>query len=154
MLQLPAGPQNLRDFRFSNGANDVTLRITDDVSRVEGVGWDYGARLGYRYSDLIRTGGGTLAHKDADGPFPKNGFQQWRRAIAYEGSQQVGLMRRLFEQRPWYKMVPDQSVIASDQGEGTKRLVAARAEDGSFLIAYTPVGQSVSIHMNKLNGSK
>ncbi len=93
-------------------------------------------------------------YKDADGPFPKNGFQQWRRAIAYEGSQQVGLMRRLFEQRPWYKMVPDQSVIASDQGEGTKRLVAARAEDVSFLIAYTPVGQSVSIKMNKLHGSK
>ncbi len=93
-------------------------------------------------------------YKDADGPFPKNGFQPWRRAIAYEGSQQVGLMRRLFEQRPWYKMVPDQSVIASDQGEGTKRLVAARAEDVSFLIAYTPVGQSVSIKMNKLNGSK
>lgn len=34
-LQLPAGPQNLRDFRFANGANDVTLRITDDVGRIE-----------------------------------------------------------------------------------------------------------------------
>ena len=50
-------------------------------------------------------------------------------------------------------MVPDQSVIASEQGEGTRRLVAARAVDGSFVIAYTPVGQPVSIHMNKLNGS-
>ena len=34
-LQLPAGPQNLRDFQFANGANDVTLRITDDVGRIE-----------------------------------------------------------------------------------------------------------------------
>lgn len=34
-LQLPAGPQNLRDFQFANGANDVNLRITDDVGRVE-----------------------------------------------------------------------------------------------------------------------
>jgi hypothetical protein len=73
--------------------------------------------------------------------------------MAYEGSRQVGLMRRLFEQRPWHKMVPDQSVIASEQGEGTQRVIAARAEDGSFVIAYAPVGQSVSIHMNKLNGS-
>jgi hypothetical protein len=92
-------------------------------------------------------------YKDADGPFPKNGFQHWRQAMAYEGSRQVGLMRRLFEQRPWYKMIPDQSAIASEQGEGTQRIVAARAEDGSFAIAYTPRGEPVSIHMNALNGS-
>ena len=90
-------------------------------------------------------------YKDADGPFPKNGFQHWRTAIAYEGSGQVGLMRRLFEQRPWHKMVPDQSALASEQGEGTHRVVAARAQDGSFVIAYTPVGQPVGIRMNKLN---
>lgn len=93
-------------------------------------------------------------YKDADGPFPKNGFQHWRKAMAYEGSLQVGLMRRLFEQRPWYKMVPDQSALASEQGEGTHRIVAARAQDGSFVIAYTPVGQPVSICMNKLNSSR
>jgi len=93
-------------------------------------------------------------YKDADGPFPKNGFQPWRKAMAYEGSRQVGLMRRLFEQRPWYKMVPDQSALASEQGDGTRRLVAARAQDGSFVIAYTPVGQPVSIHMNKLNSAR
>ncbi|HSB13858.1 MAG TPA: glycoside hydrolase family 140 protein [Bryobacteraceae bacterium] len=92
-------------------------------------------------------------YKDADGPFPKNGFQHWRTAMAYEGSRQVGLMRRLFEQRPWHKMVPDQSALASAPGDGPYRLVAARAEDGSFVIAYTPRGGSVSIHMNKFNGS-
>jgi hypothetical protein len=92
-------------------------------------------------------------YKDADGPFPKNGFQQWRTAVAYEGSRQVGLMRRLFEQRPWYQMVPDQSVIASEQGAGTQRLIAARAQDGSFVIAYTPHGQPLSIHLNKLSRS-
>src|SRR5216117_2529195 len=63
-------------------------------------------------------------YKDADGPFPKDGFQHWRKAIAYE------------------------------QGEGTQRLVAARAEDGSFVIAYTPRGQPVTMQMNKLNGSQ
>ena len=92
-------------------------------------------------------------YKDADGPFPKNGFQQWRTAVAYEGSRQVGLMRRLFEQRPWYKMVPDQSVIASEQGAGAQRLIAARAQDGSFVIVYTPHGQPFSIHLNELGRS-
>jgi len=93
-------------------------------------------------------------YKDTDGPFPKSGFQHWRTAKAYEGSRQVGLMRRLFEERPWHKMVPDQSALASEQGEGTHRLIAARAQDGSFVIAYTPVGQPISIRMNKINSSR
>ena len=92
-------------------------------------------------------------YKDADGPFPKNGFQHWRKAVAYEGTRQMGLMRRLFEQRPWHKMVPDQSVLASEPGDSPYRLVAARAENGSFAIAYTARGQSVSIQMDKLHGS-
>jgi hypothetical protein len=74
--------------------------------------------------------------------------------MAYEGSRQVGLTRHLFEQRPWHKMVPDQSALASEQGEGTHRVVAGRAEDGSFVIAYTPVGQPLSIRLDKLNGPR
>ena len=93
-------------------------------------------------------------YKDADGPFPKNGFQHWRTAVAYEGSRKVGLMRRLFKQRPWHKLAPDQSVLASAPGAGPYRLVAARAQDGRFVIAYTPRGQLLSIQMNKLAGAK
>ena len=93
-------------------------------------------------------------YKDADGPFPKNGFQHWRKAMAYEGSRQVGLMRRLFELRPWYKLVPDQSVITSGPQKDPDHIQAARAEDGSFIIAYLPTGKPVQIHMDKLSGPK
>jgi Putative collagen-binding domain of a collagenase len=72
--------------------------------------------------------------------------------MAYEGSRQVGLMRRLFELRPWYKLVPDQSVIAAEQGEGEDHVRSARAEDGSFVIAYLPSGKPLSIKMDKLSG--
>lgn len=34
-LQMPAGPHNLRNFPFTSGGNDVTLKITDPVGRVE-----------------------------------------------------------------------------------------------------------------------
>ena len=91
-------------------------------------------------------------YKDSDGPFPRNGFQPWRKAMAYEGSRQVGFMRRLFELRPWYKLVPDQSVIAAGQAEGEAHVRAARAEDGSFVIAYLPSGKPVSIKMDKVSG--
>jgi hypothetical protein len=91
-------------------------------------------------------------YKDSDGPFPRNGFQHWRTALAFEGSRQVGLMRRLFELRPWYRLVPDQSAIASGQGDGEDHIQAARAADGSFLIAYLPHGRTVGIPMDKLTG--
>lgn len=93
-------------------------------------------------------------YKDEDGPFPKDGFQHWRTAMTYEGSRQVRLMRRLFEQLPWYKLVPDQSIIVSDPGDGPYRSAAARAEDGSFVVAYTPYGKVLSIDMSKLSGRK
>jgi hypothetical protein len=92
-------------------------------------------------------------YKDSDEPFPRNGFQHWRKALAYEGSRQVGLMRQLFELRPWYKLVPDQSVISSGQGDGEDHIRAARADDGSFVLAYLPHGGKVGIHMDKLTGN-
>jgi len=48
--------------------------------------------------------------------------------------------------------VPDQSVIASGQGEGENHVQAARAADASFLIAYLPQGNPVGIHMDAISG--
>jgi hypothetical protein len=93
-------------------------------------------------------------YKEDEGPFPRNGFQPWRKAIAYEGAGQMGIMRRFFELRPWYKLVPDQSVIASGQQEGEDHIQAARASDGGFILAYLPTGRSVGIRMDRLDGKK
>jgi hypothetical protein len=51
-------------------------------------------------------------------------------------------------------MVPDQSVIAAGQGEGEDHIRAARAEDGSFLIAYLPQGKPVGIDLARISGSE
>jgi hypothetical protein len=113
----------------------------------------YGAMLsgaaghGYGALDLF------YLYKEGDGPFPRDGFLPWRQAITYEGSRQVGLMRHLFEENPWYKLVPDQTVIASGMGEGIRQVHAARAEDGSFLVAYLPQGEPVGIHLDRLSGA-
>jgi hypothetical protein len=93
-------------------------------------------------------------YKDSEGPFPKNGFQHWRKAMAYEGSRQMGFMRRLFELRPWYTLVPDQSVLASSSKNAADHVQAGRAEDGSFVIAYLPTGKPVQIRMDKLSGQE
>jgi hypothetical protein len=100
--------------------------------------------------------------KDADGPFPRGGggwtekaFQHWRTALAYEGATQMGLMRRFFEQRPWFKLVPGPSLIGSYKGEGSQRRTAARAADGKFILAYLPEGGSIWMRgLDALTGNR
>jgi hypothetical protein len=135
---------------YENHPTGKTPRIDSHQVRL-GAYWNMlagAAGHGYGALDLF------YLYKDNDGPFPRNGFQPWRKALAYEGSTQVGFMRRLFELRPWYKLVPDQSVLAAGQGEGADHVQAARDRDRSFLIAYLPQGHSVSIHMDRISGKK
>ncbi|MGH7273595.1 MAG: putative collagen-binding domain-containing protein [Nitrospiria bacterium] len=92
---------------------------------------------------------------DTSFPFSAwRGTIHWRKAMDFEGAYNMGLERRLFELRPWYKMVPDQSIIALGQGEGEDHIQAARAEDGSFIVAYSPFGHRIGVHMDKLSGAK
>jgi hypothetical protein len=147
---LPAKPTVDMEPAYENHPSGEKPRIDSHQVRAEA----YWAMLagaaghGYGAMDLF------YLYKDKDGPFPRDGFQSWRTAMAYEGSTQVGLMRQLFELRPWHKMVPDQSIVAAGQGDGQHRIQAARAADGSFVIAYLPFGRPVSIHMDKIIGPK
>jgi hypothetical protein len=92
--------------------------------------------------------------KPDEGPFPRDGFNDWRTALAYPGAGQMGLMRRLFEERPWYMLKPEQSILASAPGDGPFRLVAARAEDATFAVAYSPRGEKMAIDLARLSGAK
>jgi len=144
----PAKPTVDMEPPYENHPTGKTPRIDSHQVR-KGAYWNMlagAAGHGYGALDLFHL------YKDDEGPFPRNGFQPWRKAITYEGSRQVGLMRRLFELRPWYEMVPDQSVIASGQAEGEDHVQAARAGDGSFVIAYVPTGKPLRIHVGKLSG--
>jgi len=61
--------------------------------------------------------------------FPATGVK----AMLLRGLSPGRLMRRpVRAKRPWYKMIPDQSAIASEQGEGTQRSSRAEPKDGSF----------------------
>jgi hypothetical protein len=77
----------------------------------------------------------------------------WIAAMDSAGAFGMSHLRKLLELRPWYQMVPDQSVIAAGQGEGEDHIQAARAEDGSFVLAYLPFGQTVVMRMDKITGS-
>lgn len=82
---------------------------------------------------------------------PKNHANTpWHEALDFPGAKQMGIMRRLFESFAWQKLVPNQQIIANGQGPGEHHAQAARAADGSFLMAYLPMGDPISIHMDAI----
>jgi hypothetical protein len=146
---LPAKPTVDMEPSYENHPTGSTTPRIDSHQVRKGAYWAVlagAAGHGYGALDLF------WLYKDSDGPFPRNGFQHWRTALAYEGSRQVGLMRELFELRPWHQLAPDQSVIASGQGEQENHIQAARAGDSSYLVAYLPRGGTIGIAMDKLSG--
>ncbi len=78
----------------------------------------------------------------------------WKEAIGQPGCAQMGLMRKLFEERNWLLLRPDQSILSGDALKGAAHLVAARAADSSYAYVYTPYGHAVSVDLSKLDGSR
>ncbi len=74
----------------------------------------------------------------------------WQVALQHGGARQVGFMRRMMEKRPWQRLVPDQSVIRSGNGEGAEYAVAAVSQDGDFMMVYLPYGKKISLSTEKL----
>ena len=77
----------------------------------------------------------------------------WREAVGHPGSAQMGHLRRLFESRPWQRLEPRDAALLGDRGEGPARLRAARASDGSFLLAYSPYGRPLEIDLGAVDGA-
>jgi hypothetical protein len=78
----------------------------------------------------------------------------WKAALDHPGAFQMGHLRRLFEARPISKLVPDQSLVANGPLTGGAKIRAARAADGSFVIVYSPRGESFTIDKGVLPGSR
>jgi hypothetical protein len=69
-----------------------------------------------------------------------------------EVAEQVRFFRGLMESRPFHTAVPDQSIVA-DPGTGTARRQAARANDGAYLMVYSPDGQRFTADLTKVAGT-
>lgn len=65
----------------------------------------------------------------------------WHEALDHPGATQMTYVRRLFESRPFAKLVPDQSILLDAPMHGGAKVRAARATDGSFVTRRIgPVG--------------
>jgi hypothetical protein len=76
----------------------------------------------------------------------------WRVAIDQPGARQMGLARRLFESRLFLPLEPDSGLLVGGGGGGPGHQVAARARDGSYLLAYTPLGRPLRLRLDNIRG--
>ena len=64
----------------------------------------------------------------------------WQQALDHPGAFQMGLVRKLFESRPYYLLQPAQYVILNGPTSGPEKIRAALAGDRSFVMIYSPYG--------------
>jgi hypothetical protein len=74
----------------------------------------------------------------------------WSAALDHPGAFQMAHVRRLFESRPWTKLVPDQAMIVGPNPPNGGFVRAARASDGSFAFVYAPRGEMVTLDHSRL----
>jgi len=81
----------------------------------------------------------------------------WQDCLDSPAAKQMTYLKRLFDSRPWWRLVPDleRKVVTSGLGEfnGMDFLSAAVTDDGATLMAYMPTGRQITIDTTKLSGS-
>jgi hypothetical protein len=88
-----------------------------------------------------------------DGRPPSLGARgDWVSALDDEAAWQMRHVRALMESRPWSTGVPDQSVVFGSAGSGGSRLQASRAQDGAYLMVYSPDGAPFDVDLGVLAG--
>ena len=76
----------------------------------------------------------------------------WWEALSSPGAQQLPHLKALMLSRPYFNRIPDQSLIAGDQGEGRQHIGATRDRNGHYAMLYVPQGQAISVDLSKIRG--
>ncbi len=71
----------------------------------------------------------------------------WRQALHDPGAAQMKYVRRLMESRQMLTLVPNQTLLASEQGEGDDYIATCRGAD--FAFAYAATGQQFTVNLGK-----
>lgn len=91
-------------------------------------------------------------HKPGN-PSPSYGVREyWTEAINATGASQMKYLKQLMLSKPFFDRVPDQSLIATGQGEQYDYQLATRGNDYAFIYTYN--GRKIQVAMGKIEGSK
>jgi hypothetical protein len=88
----------------------------------------------------------TYGHNDSWRVLPT-----WKKALDAPGAVQMGVLRKIFLARQqWWRLVPDQGIFAAGGNTGGDVLnLAARHDDGRWVMVYLGAKASFSINMDK-----
>ncbi len=74
----------------------------------------------------------------------------WREALDRPGAESMRYVRKIFEQRPFHLLIPNQSVILGNNPNDSLHVRAAVASDKSFMLVYASVGQQLNISLSEM----
>ncbi|SDT17071.1 Putative collagen-binding domain of a collagenase [Mucilaginibacter mallensis] len=132
------------------GLHDINLpKWTDADVRRYGYWSVFAGACGYTYGncDVMQM------HNPKDkaiGAYGSKGL--WYNSINDPGAQQMIYLKKLMLSRPYFERVPDQSLIADNQGIKYNRLIATRGTN--YALVYTYTGRDMDINTTKLPGSR
>ncbi|MCU7551900.1 glycoside hydrolase family 140 protein [Chitinophagaceae bacterium LB-8] len=135
--------------RIPQGLHDTTEKLwTDADVRRYGYWSVFAGGFGYTYGHNAVM----QMHKPTDKGSAYGSKDYWYDAIDHPGARQMLYLKNLMLSKPYLERVPDQSLIASGQGEKYNHLVATRGKNYAFI--YTFNGRNMNIAMGKIKGSK
>ena len=76
----------------------------------------------------------------------------WMEALQAPGFRQMQHLKSLILRFPYFDRIPDQSVIAGQNGERYDRLIATRGKD--FLLVYNYSARPMQVDLTKISGAK
>jgi hypothetical protein len=91
-------------------------------------------------------------HKPGEGHAAYGSKNFWFKSVNDPGAREMDYLKKLMLSRPYFERVPDQSLIAGQQGEKYNRLIATRGKKYAFVYTYT--GRTMEINTSVLSGSK
>lgn len=79
----------------------------------------------------------------------------WATSLNSVGAQSMGRLASIFAGKPWHLLAPDSSntAITAGKSSGTSYATAARATDGSLIMAYVPTQRQVTIALGQINAA-
>jgi len=90
-------------------------------------------------------------HKPSDKGSAYGSKKYWYNALNDSGARQMIFLKKLILSKPYFDRVPDQSLIAGQQGEKYNYIAATRGNDYAFIYDYT--GKPFEVRMGKIIGS-
>jgi hypothetical protein len=79
------------------------------------------------------------------GSYKGEAFQDWKIALHAPGATHLGVLRKILESLPWWKLVPDPSILA-----GGTTAVAACSASGDMILVYLSSPTDVFVRRDKI----